>query len=98
MYHITTVLTHIKSLPPNNQLLLELLTKKLVTLLCILCILSGQRAQSITSLCLDFINKNENTYTFYIPSIFKTTTPTFHQEPLEFEVFIEDESLCSKLP
>ena len=77
--------------PKNNQLLLEHLTKKLVILLCIL---SGQRSQSIASLCLDFMHKCECIYTFYSPTVLKTTTPTFHQAPLIFEVFVEDDRLC----
>ena len=91
IYDTNVILLYIRSLPPNNQLLLELLTLKLCTLLCVL---SGQRAQYIRSLNLDYHHKDEDSYTFYIPTILKTTTPTFHQKPLEFIAFPSDEKLC----
>ena len=46
IYDTDKVLGYINSLPCNQQLLLELLTPKLCTLLCIL---SGQRAQTIAA-------------------------------------------------
>ena len=47
IYDTNIVLEFIESWPDNNQLLLEELTLKLTTLLCLL---SGQRAQSISHL------------------------------------------------
>ena len=91
VFDTDVILKYINSLPPNDQLSLELLTKKLVTLLCIL---SGQRAQSIVCLSLDHMHKSGHTYTFYIPKVLKTTSPVFHQKPLEFEVFSDNPKLC----
>ena len=47
IYNPDVVLDFMRSLPVNEALMLEMLTMKLVTLLCLL---SGQRAQSIASL------------------------------------------------
>ena len=91
VYDTDEVLQHMNSLPSNKELLLERLTKKLVTLLCIL---SGQRSQSISSLYLSYMHRSATKYVFYIPKVLKTTTPSFHQEPLEFEEFMEDEKVC----
>lgn len=91
IYDVDIVLKYITSLPPNNKLLLEELTKKLTTLLCIL---SGQRAQSISSLSLKFMHVSNTEYVFYIPKVLKTTTPTFHQEPLTFRSFPGEKQVC----
>ena len=91
IYDTNIVLCYMKSLPPNAQLLLEMLTKKLCMLLCLL---SGQRGQTITYLNLDFMHKDDTSYTFYIPKVLKTTTINFHQEPLVFEAFPHDDTLC----
>jgi len=61
-----------------------MLTKKIATLLCLL---SGQRAQTIGALRLDFSKLTEQELTFYVPSILKTTKPGKHQEPLQFQRF-----------
>ena len=91
IYDADIVLRYMTTLPPNSHLMLEEITKKLVTLLCLL---SGQRAQSVASLYTNFMHRSESTYTFYIPKILKTTTPVFHQEPLEFQRFTGDSKLC----
>ncbi len=91
VYDTNIVLRYMESLPGNKELPLELLTKKLTTLLCIL---SGQRSQSIASLYMEHMCKTESLYTFFIPKLLKTTTPTFHQEPLEFEAFPQNDKLC----
>ena len=84
IYDPDIVLDFMRSLPENKFLMLEMLTKKLVTLLCLL---SGQRAQSIAALHINFKHKSEDTFTFYIPKLIKTSTPTFHQEPLRVSCF-----------
>ena len=90
-YDTNIVIRYIGNLPCNNKLLLEELTLKLTTFLCIL---SGQRSQSIGALFPKHMHKSETTFTFYIPKIIKTTTPRFHQEPLEFEAFPQERKLC----
>ena len=75
----------------NCELLLEQLTKKLTTLLCIL---SGQRSQSLSKLYIQHMHKEDSVITFFIPKLLKTTTPTFHQQPLEFVYFPQDVNTC----
>ena len=91
IYDTNIVIDYIADLPSNAHLLMELLTQKLTTLLCIL---SGQRAQSIVNLYLDFLHKTDHIFTFYIPKILKTTSPSFHQEPLEFQSFPNNLNIC----
>ena len=63
---------NIDSLRHDKFLLLELLTKKL----CILrCLLSGQRVQSLQDLKLSKSNLSDGTYTFHIDKVLKTTKP-----------------------
>ena len=91
IYDTNVILEYIKRLPHNNQLMLEALTKKLCMLLCIL---SGQRSQTIPVLNLNHMHRDQSSYSFYIPRALKTTSPSFHQTPLQFEAFPEDELLC----
>ena len=91
MYDTKQVLNYMQSLPDNQELMLELLTLKLCTLLCIL---SGQRAQTIAALHLDYLHAEQGMYTFYIPKVLKTTTTTFHQTPLEFSSYLPDKRIC----
>ena len=83
-YDTNKIIAFLQTWPDNDQLMLEFLTKKLATLLCIL---SGQRSQSIGSLFMEHMHQDESMFTFFIPKMLKTTTPTFHQEPLEFVAF-----------
>ena len=85
------VLNYINSLPPNSQLMLETLTKKLCFLLALL---SGQRSQSIGSLRLTHYYIDDTKVVFYIPTILKTTRPGFHQAPLEFRAFTNNVNWC----
>ena len=87
------ILQYMDSLPPNESLMLELLSKKLCTLLCIL---SGQRAQTITALRKDFMHKcpRSGKITFAIPSVLKHTKPGKHQDPLEFFPYPHNLKLC----
>ena len=91
IYDTNVVLEYIERLPHNNQLMLKALTKKLCMLLCILC---GQRSQTIPVLNLNRMHRDQSSYSFYIPRALKTTSPSFHQTPLQFEAFPEDGLLC----
>ena len=91
VYDTNQVIQYFSSMPNNSELLLEQLTKKLATLLCIL---SGQRSQSIAKLYLAHMHKDDRFITFYIPKILKTTNQIFHQEPFKFEAFPNDPKTC----
>ena len=60
-YDLDIILHYMYSLPANNLLSMALLTKKLFTLLCLL---NGQRSQTISSLKVDRSVLAHGTYTF----------------------------------
>ena len=71
--------------------MLETLTKKLCMLLCLL---SGQRCQTIPVLNLDHMHRDQMSYSLYIHKALKTTSPSFHQKPLQFVAFPDEDLLC----
>ena len=73
-----------------SKMSLECLTKKLATLMCIL---SGQRSQTMSLLYTNYMHIDENHCISYIASLLKTTRPSFHQQSLEFRRYT-DKSLC----
>ena len=91
IYDTNVLLNYIRVLPENGLLSLELLTLKLTTLLCLL---SGQRAQTIPCLNVDHMAYTEGQITFHINKLLKTSRPTFHQKPLVFKEFTPDKDLC----
>ena len=91
IYDTNKVIRYFSRMPANHELLLEQLTKKLTTLLCIL---SGQRSQSLSKLYIEHMHREDTVITFFIPKMLKGTTPTFHQQPLEFEYFPYDKNTC----
>ena len=90
-YDPDIILRYIDSLPHDKFLLLELLTKKLGILLCLL---SWQRVQSSQALKLSKSNLSNGTYTFYIDKVLKTTKPGKHQKPLEYREFSSNKKFC----
>ena len=92
IYDAHIVLDFMRSLPSNEDLLLEVLTKKLVTLLCLL---SGSRAQMIPALDLHQMHIDPSyRYVFNIRQIIKTSKPGRHIAPLEFLSFPHEQKLC----
>ena len=79
------------SLPANNLLSMDLLTKNLCTFLSSL---SGQHSQIISSLKINRSVLACGTYTFYIDAIQNTMRPGRHQPPLMFQSFQPNEKLC----
>ena len=69
---------------------LECLTK---TLAALMCILSGQRTQTMRLLNTNYMHIDGNHCIFYTASLLKITRPGFHQHPLEFRRYTS-ESLC----
>ena len=59
-----------------------------------LCLLIGQRSQTISSLKVDGSILAHGTYTFYIYTIQKLTWPGRHQSPLVLQSFEPNEKLC----
>ena len=85
------VLEWMVKLGRNEELLMEDLTGKLCTLLCLL---SGQRAQVVPALDTRFMVAEKSRYVFDVRKILKTTKPSKHIPPLEFFAFPEEENLC----
>ena len=90
-YDPDIILNYMNTLPDNSSLSLKLLTKKLVMLLCLL---SGQRSQSIHAIQTNYMKFSNNKYICYIPKVLKTTKPGKHLAPLEFEKFPNNSKLC----
>ena len=90
IYDPDIILEYIDRLPMNEHLDLEMLTKKMATLLCLL---SAQRVQTIGALRLDYCQRSEEAIIFYIASILKTTKPGKHQDPIQFRPY-PDKKLC----
>ena len=91
IYDPDIVLNYMKSIPDNSCLMLEQLIKKLCTLLCLL---SGQRCQTISFLDLKYSHLSHGKYTFAINQILKTSKPGKHQPPLEYCTYPENGKLC----
>ena len=87
-YDPDIVLRYLSNLTDMN---LKQLTLKLTTLLCLL---TGQRNQTIHSLDIKYMHEEDERIIFFIPTILKTTKPNSHLEPLELRRFHDDEALC----
>ena len=90
-YNLDVILKYLNQLPKNEQLNLEVLTKKLAT---VLFLLSRQRSQSIQKCRLDYASFQNDKCEFYIPTVLKTSRPGRHQEPLIFTKILENTKIC----
>lgn len=85
------VLNYLSDLYPNDTLSLELLTKKLVTLLALV---TAHRVQTLSLITLDNITINQNNITIKIPDNIKTTAPGRLQPNLVLPFFRENNNIC----
>ncbi len=90
-WSINTVMQYLESLGSNNELSLELLTKKLLMLMAIL---SGVRGQIFNILNIDYMSKDENRVAFRIMGHTKTSKPGKATPDLVFRAYPHDPSLC----
>jgi len=88
-YDVEVVLQYLKSL--GDELTLCNLTLRLATLMCIL---SGQRSQTLMSLSIKSMHIDKEKCVFFVNKILKQTRPGRHQAPLEFLAFPSDPSIC----
>ena len=88
---MAVVLNHLKTLSPATEMSLKDLTMKLSTLLCLL---SGQRCQTLHKLDIDFIQEFDGNYLITVREKLKQTRPGKYLEPLEFKKFEPDNRLC----
>ena len=71
---------------------LKLLTLRLTMLLCLL---AGQRRQTIYPLDTDFMDAAHNKYIFVIDKVLKTARPGVHIKPLEYWEFEDNPNICA---
>ena len=92
VWDVRILFNYFRSLPHQKQLPLNLLTKKLATLLCILA--GGQRSQTIHAInALDLVVTSEKCIVPIYCKI-KQTRKGAHMRPLEFKVYQKEEKLC----
>ena len=60
----------------------------------LLCLLSGQRNQSMATLDIAYMNLTDNFCHFFIPEIRKTTRPGHHLQPLELNRYPKNINSC----
>ena len=74
-------LNNFNSLPVNDDLTLKQLSHKLATLVCLL---SGQRDQTISNHSINHMALTDDKCISYVTAILKTTRPVYRQPPIEF--------------
>ena len=91
IWDVAIVINYLKTLDPPQGLTLKNLTLKSSTLLCLL---SGQRCQTIHKFNIDFIQKLPTVYRISVREKLKHTRPGKHQEPFDFLEYPHDKRLC----
>ena len=91
VWNVHSVFNFIRNQQRVEDLSLKALTLRLTFLLCLL---SGQRRQTIQVLRLDQMNVTPNAYTFKIINKLKQTRPRYHQKPLVYEKYVSEPTLC----
>ena len=90
-YEVKTVLDYLETIQTSILTPLKGLSHKLSMLLCLL---SGQRNQSMAALDIEYMNLTDNFCHFFIPEILKTTRPGHHLQPLELNRYPKNINLC----
>ena len=90
-YDVKYVLDYVEKRSISSETSLELTSKILATMMCLL---SGQRSQTLASLSTDCMYLNNSGCVFYISKLLKTSRPKSHQQPIEFKAYPHDVSLC----
>ena len=91
VWNVHTVFDFIRSCQTVENLSLKDLTLRLTFLLCLL---SGQRRQTIKALRVDNMDVTPSSYIFPIVDILKQSRPGFHQEPIRYEKYATEPRLC----
>ena len=93
IWDVSVVLGHLKTLQPICNLDLKALTLKLTMLLCLL---TGQRCQTLSKLDTTLMQKLPGKYVFTIGEKLKTTKPGRHIDPIELTARYQP--LCCHTP
>ena len=81
----------IKEISCSDNTSLEICTKILAT---IMCLLSGQRSQTFLLLQNNSMYSHVSRVIMYISKLTKTSRPNFHQKPLEFSAYPSEKTIC----
>ena len=92
VWNVHTVFDFTRSCQTVENLSLKDLTLRLTFLLCLL---SGQRRQTIKALRIDNMDVTPSSYIFPIVDILKQSRPGFHQEPIRYEKYATELILCT---
>ncbi len=90
-FDVNIVLRYLKGLGDAATIPFKMLTLRLVTLLCLL---SGQRDQTLTAMDVRLLHVTDNIVVCYIGQGLKSTRPKFHQSPLQFKAFPDSWNIC----
>lgn len=85
------ILNYLSNLYPNESITIDLLTKKLVTLLALS---TGQRVQTLSVIKLNCIFVNTSHITITINDVIKTSMPNRRNPSLVIPFFVQNESIC----
>ena len=91
IWDVSLVLEYLRQLPGLENISLKDHTKKLATLLCLL---TGQRCQTIHKFDIKHIQFFQDRYFVNVREKLKHTRPGRHQDPFEFIPFTQDTRLC----
>ena len=90
-FDVKPVFECIKEIACSDNTSLEICTKILAT---IMCLLSGQRSQTLSLLQTNSMYIDDSRVIFYISKLTKTSRPNFHQKPLEFLTYPSEKAIC----
>ncbi|XP_071943241.1 uncharacterized protein [Antedon mediterranea] len=90
-WNVNVALDYIRGQPSIQESSLKEISQRLAFLLCLL---SGQRCQTILNLSIANMEKSDHKIVFYVTEKLKHTRVGSHQKPLEFNAFPSDKKLC----
>ena len=90
-WDVNKVLSYLKSLGPNDSLMLKQLTLKTAALLTIL---GGRRIHTLHMLSVIHMDQSPDKVIFHIIGLTKCSKPTRPNQPIVYRAYVEDELLC----
>ena len=91
IWDVNTLLLYLKKLAPLEKMSLKEISLKLTSLLCIL---TGQRCQTIHKIDISHIQQLPNVIRITIKDTLKTTKPGRHIKPLELLAYTNNPDMC----
>ena len=90
-FDVKPVFECIKEIACLDNTYLEIRPKILAT---IVCLLNGQRLQTLSLLQTNSMYIHDSRVIFYISKLIKASRPNFHQKPLEFLAYPSEKAIC----